>query len=116
MVKKLIQNSKQLLSQQNNTILSAALIIAVSYAASAVLGLFRNRLLAARFFGGLESDLDAYFAAFVLPDTLFQLLVVGAVSAAFIPVYGTYLQKGKDAANELANATLNSILLLLTTV
>lgn len=114
MVKKLIENSRNLFSKQSNSILSAAFIIAISYAASAVLGLVRNRLLAAHFFGGREQELDVYFAAFVIPDTIFQLLVVGALSAAFIPVYSRYLGKGTEKANELANATLNSILLVLT--
>jgi len=116
MVKALIENSKNLFHKQNNSILSAAVIIAASYAASAILGIVRNRLLASYFFGGLEADLDVYFAAFVIPDTIFQLLVVGALSAAFIPVYSRYLDKGTKKANELANATLNTILVTLTLV
>ena len=90
MVKKFIRQSKDLLNRQNNSILSAATVIAASYLASAILGLIRNRLLASHFFGGFEADLDVYFAAFVIPDTIFQLLVVGALSAAFIPVYQEY--------------------------
>jgi len=113
MVKNIINNSRNLFNQQNNTILSAAIIIAASYAASAILGLVRNRLLAGTFFGGQESELDVYFAAFVIPDTIFQLLVVGALSAAFIPVYSRYLKQGSRQANHLANATLNSLLIIL---
>jgi len=113
MVKNIINNSRNLFNQQNNSILSAAIIIAASYAASAILGLIRNRLLAGTFFGGQESELDVYFAAFVIPDTIFQLLVVGALSAAFIPVYSRYLKQGSHQANHLANATLNSLLIIL---
>ena len=57
----------------------------------------------------MEADLDVYFAAFVIPDTIFQLLVVGAVSASFIPVYQEYFEKSKAAANQMANAALTSI-------
>jgi len=39
----------------------------------------------------MAASLDVYFAAFVVPDTIFQLLVVGAVSASFIPIYQEYL-------------------------
>lgn len=113
MVNKIIKHSQSLLFRQSRSILSAALIIAVSYLASAGLGLIRNRLLAARFFGGLETQLDAYFAAFVIPDTLFQLLIVGALSVAFIPVYTRYLKKGDSEANHLVNATLNLFFLIL---
>ena len=97
------------MNRKSNSILSAAVIIGVSYLGSALLGLIRNHLLAARFFGGMEADLDVYFAAFVIPDTVFQLLVVGAVSAAFIPVYQEYHEKSKEEANKLANSALSSI-------
>lgn len=116
MVKFLIDRSKALLNKQSSSILSAAFIIALSYLLSAGLGLVRNRLLAARFFGGAEAQLDVYFAAFVIPDSIFQLLVVGALSAAFIPVYSRYLKKGNDEANHLVNAALNSLLLLLSVI
>jgi len=66
-------------------------------------------MLAARFFGGLEGDLDVYFAAFIIPDTVFQLLVVGAVSAAFIPIYQGYLSKSVKKANFMANVALTLV-------
>lgn len=116
MVKTLISRSKDFFTRQSSSILSAALVIAMSYLLSAALGLVRNRLLAARFFGGAEAQLDVYFAAFVIPDSVFQLLVVGALSAAFIPVYSKYLKQGDKEANRLVNATLNSLLLLMTFV
>lgn len=118
-VNKIISKSQEFFNRKSSSILSAAGIIAISYLASALLGLIRNHLLAARFFGGLEADLDVYFAAFVIPDTLFQLLVVGAVSAAFIPIYQEYINKSEKEANEMANTALTSIggiLLLLTII
>jgi putative peptidoglycan lipid II flippase len=108
-VAKIISKSQEFFNRKSNSILSAAAIIAISYLGSALLGLIRNHLLAARFFGGMEADLDVYFAAFVIPDTVFQLLVVGAVSAAFIPVYQEYFQKSESEANDMANAALTSI-------
>ncbi len=62
----------------------------------------------ARFFSQ-AANLDVYFAAFVVPDTVFQLLVVGAVSAAFIPIYQEYFAKSKEEANHLANAALTVV-------
>ncbi len=109
MVNKIISNSQEFFNRKSSSILSAAAIIGISYLGSAILGLIRNHLLAARFFGGLEADLDVYFAAFVIPDTVFQLLVVGAVSAAFIPVYQEYFEKSAEEAHDLANAALTSV-------
>lgn len=101
------------MNRKSSSILSAATIIAASFLLSAFLGLIRNRLLAARFFGGLEGDLDVYFAAFIIPDTIFQLLVVGAVSAAFIPIYQGYLKKSIKKANFMANVALTSVTTIL---
>lgn len=109
MVTNLIKNGRLLITRRQTNILSAAFVIMVAYAMSGVLGLVRNRLLAATFFGGQESELDAYFAAFVIPDTLFQLLIIGALSAAFIPVFSQYLKAGNEKASELASASINVI-------
>src|SRR5258706_4641037 len=108
-VNQINSKSQEFFNRKSSSILSAAAIIGLSYLGSALLGLVRNHLLAARFFGGMEADLDVYFAAFVIPDTIFQLLVVGAVSAAFIPVYQEYFEKSEKQANELANAALTII-------
>lgn len=113
MVQKLLSRSQGILNRKSSSILSAATIIAASFLLSAFLGLIRNRLLAARFFGGLEGDLDIYFAAFIIPDTVFQLLVVGAVSAAFIPIFQDYLKKSARKANFMANVALTSVTTIL---
>lgn len=116
MVQALISRSKQLLAREHTSILSAAAIIGAFTLLSAGLGLIRNRLLASYFFGGLEAQLDVYFAAFVVPDTVFQLLVTGALSAAFIPVYSSKLRTDLRDANHVANATLNIMFLVLLVV
>ncbi len=109
MVQKIISRSQEILNKKNSSILSAATIIGVSFLASALLGLLRNRLLASHFFGGQEGLLDVYFAAFVIPDTVFQLLVVGAISASFIPIYQEYFEKSADEANKLGRSVLSLI-------
>lgn len=116
MVQKIIKNSKHIFSRQQTSILSGAFVIGLSYLLSALLGLVRNRLLASHFFGGLESHLDVYFAAFVIPDTVFQLIVVGALSAAFIPVFSSYLKKSPSQASKLANNVLNALLITITII
>jgi putative peptidoglycan lipid II flippase len=95
-MKNFFKNGTSLLMGRQTNILSAATIIMVTYGASAVVGLIRDRLLAATFFGGLEWQLDTYFAAFLIPDTMFQLLVIGALSAAFIPIFSQLLAQHQD--------------------
>src|SRR3989344_2143693 len=112
MVTNFFRNGRLLLLRRQTNILSAAFVIMVAYATSGLLGLVRNRLLAARFFGGREAELDVYFAAFVIPDTLFQLLVIGALSAAFIPVFSQALKRGEEEASRLASAAIT----ILTTI
>ncbi|NMC35545.1 murein biosynthesis integral membrane protein MurJ [Candidatus Beckwithbacteria bacterium] len=102
MVGKLFKTGGRFFSSKQNSILSAAFILMMAVMISRVLGLVRNRLLAGTFFGGQEWQLDAYYAAFTLPDMIFQLIVLGALSSAFIPVYSSYLKKNEDEAWQIS--------------
>lgn len=113
MVQKIISKSQEILNKKSSSILSAAAIIGLSFLASAVLGLLRNRLLASRFFGGQEALLDVYFAAFVIPDTVFQLFVVGALSASFIPFFQESVEKSQKDASHLTSSVFSVIFFVL---
>lgn len=77
---------------------------------SKILGLVRDRLLAHLFPPDIT---EIFFAAFRLPDLIFQLLILGALSVAFIPVFTENLEeKGKDEAFEMAASVLNVALLI----
>jgi len=84
MVSKLISSSKKLFTHPQTSVFSAASIVMIMILASRVLGLFRQRVLADNF---TPSDLALFFAAFRLPDVLFEVLVFGTFSSAFIPVF-----------------------------
>ncbi|OGG00233.1 murein biosynthesis integral membrane protein MurJ [Candidatus Gottesmanbacteria bacterium RBG_13_37_7] len=102
---KLIKNTLTLLIRQQTSIFSAASIIMVTVAFSRVLGLYRDRLLAARF---PPAELGVYYAAFRLPNMIFELLVMGALATAFIPVFTSYLDtKGKTEAFKMAAVLIN---------
>lgn len=79
---------------------------------SKLVGLFRERLLAANFTGEMIDVLDAYYAAFKLPDLIFNSLVLGALASAFIPVFVKYLHKDKEEALLVANSLLNLLLII----
>lgn len=101
------KNGTALLFVKQNNILSAAFVIMLMVAVSRVLGLFRDRLLA----GAPNFDLTllgVYFAAFRIPDLLFQLLVFGALSVAFIPVFTEFLHKyGPEEAWKFSSSLVN---------
>lgn len=81
---------------------------------SKILGLLRDRLLAHTF---SPDTVAIFFAAFRLPDLIFQILIFGALSVAFIPVFTDYMeQKGKEEAFKLAQSVLALSLLLLLVV
>jgi putative peptidoglycan lipid II flippase len=66
---------------------------------SSVLGLVRQRVLAYFF---TPDQLSLFFAAFRLPDSIFQVLVFGTFSSAFIPVFTKALNTGREKAWEIA--------------
>ncbi len=109
MVNKIISKSKKLLTSPQPSILSAATIIMFMVVASRVLGLVRQRTLA-HFF--VPDDLSLFFAAFRLPDLIFEVLVFGTFSSAFIPVFTKALKKGDSEAWEIAGSVANISLLI----
>lgn len=111
MIKKMV-NSKILNGKPMESITAAAFIIALSGFASRFLGLFRDRVLASQF--GAGDTLDAYYAAFRIPDLLYNLLILGALSAAFIPVFtGLISNKKEDEGWELVSGMLNIVVFIL---
>jgi len=113
MVASFFKKSAKVLSLKQTNILSAAMVIMTTVLFSALLGLIRVRLLAT-FFGDSRT-LDVYWAAFRLPDMIFQLLVMGTVSSAFIPVFSSYLGKNDNkTAFYVANSVITIGLLVFT--
>ncbi|MAF80674.1 murein biosynthesis integral membrane protein MurJ [bacterium] len=94
-------------------IVSAALILGTASLASRLVGLLRERVLTTTF--GAGDTFDAFVAAFRLPDLIFNLVVVGALSAAFIPLFTEKLvqknAKAEDQAFDFANSVLNLVLI-----
>lgn len=105
MIKKILNNGI-LNEKPMHSVASAAFVITVAGIASRVLGLLRDRFLASTF--GAGDTLDVYYAAFRIPDLIYNLLILGALSAAFIPVFTGLVSKNKnDEAWNLANGILN---------
>lgn len=99
---------QKFLNTQTKSISLASLILAVSYFLSAVLGLLRDRLLAATF--GAGSELDIYYTGFTVPDFVASILIFGAIGAAVIPIFSSYLIKDSKEAWNYLSAFLNIFL------
>jgi putative peptidoglycan lipid II flippase len=84
-----------------------AALLSALILASYVLGLARDRIFARTF--GVGSELDAYNAAFVLPELLLDVLVEAGLAAPFIPIF-LQLRSGPDraAADRFARAVLTA--------
>lgn len=111
----IFRKSLNILLQRQSNILSAAFVIMATIIFSQVLGLIRQRLLVGIF--GASDTLGIYLASTRLPDFLFQLIIAGALSSAFIPVFSDYLAKGKEKdAHKLASTLLILSLLMFSVV
>ncbi|MDO8488229.1 MAG: murein biosynthesis integral membrane protein MurJ [bacterium] len=108
----IFKNGTSLLFRKQTGILSAAFVIMATYSLSYIVGLFKSRLLISHFFGTAAAQLDVYYAALVIPDTIFQLLVIGSLSAAFIPAFTRYLKENEPTAWKMAAATMNLVLVV----
>jgi putative peptidoglycan lipid II flippase len=61
---------------------------------------------------GARADLDAYFAAFRVPDFLFQLVAAGALSSALIPILAGLFARNEEArAWRVVSSVLNVLML-----
>lgn len=96
---------------QTKNINSAALVLAGTSFFSALLGLFRDRLLAQRF--GAGETLDIYYAAFRIPDFVNMVLIIGAIAAAITPIFSQYLVRSKDEAFKFLSNLINVFLFFL---
>lgn len=102
---------QKLLNSKAQTIAGAAVIIGITSLASRILGVVRDRVLAGEF--GAGAILDSYYAAFRIPDTIFNLLILGALSAGFIPIFSELMDTNKERAWKLANNVLNAVIILM---
>jgi len=112
---------KNFLNSKSSSIITGAAIISMASLASRFLGVIRDRVLAAEF--GAGAELDMYYAAFRIPDLIYNLVILGALSAGFIPIFTSLLrdtkrlsyQENKEAWN-LVNNVLNTVLIFLAVI
>src|SRR5512137_2478539 len=96
-----------MLSTSTRRILVSALIVGAGFLVSKITGILDDLILAKII--GPGPQLDAYYAAFGLPDLLFTLIAGGALASAFIPVFSSYLARDdRTGAWKLTSAVINT--------
>lgn len=102
------------LEQRQSSILSAATIITTANIVSSISSLVIQRLMISIFFTTEESKiaLEAFRLAFQIPDLVFQLIVLGALSAAFIPIFTKYKKKDLQRAFKMSSIMMNSLIVV----
>lgn len=101
------------LANKKVTIQLAAWLLAGSSLISLLFGFWRMRLLNAAYYKTYPTGYDAYIAAFTVPDFMYFILVSGALSVTFIPVFNQRLQKGnKKSAWQLSTSMINFMALV----
>lgn len=97
-----------------HTIIGGATILGVASVVSKILGLYRERLLASTF--GAGETLDAYYAAFKVPDFFFNVFILGALSSAFIPIFVGLWQKNRTHAWNFSRSVMTILIFALIVV
>jgi putative peptidoglycan lipid II flippase len=69
---------------------------------SRLLGVYRDHLLAVSF--GASANLDAYYAAFRVPDLIYALLIMSSISVVFLPMFQQYKLKENESQKNLTKA------------
>jgi putative peptidoglycan lipid II flippase len=94
------------------TLARAGLIVTIAYLVSRVLGWVRVAVLGTQF--GAGGELDSFFAAFRIPDLMFQLVAAGALGSALIPIVaGLVASDESERAWRVVSTVANLMLVVL---
>ena len=107
-MERLLNKTKQFIFAKQTSIFSSTLLISNMIVVARVFGFIRDRVLTGYF---SSAQLDIYYAAFRIPDLIFEILITGALTTSFIPFFIKY-QKNKEQ-NVNISTIINVIIMLL---
>lgn len=102
-MEKFLHKTKQFIFLQQKDILSSAIVLALMIVISRIFGFLRYRTLATFF---SKEELDIFLASFRLPDFVFEVLITGALTSAFIPLFIKY-KKSREELSENISTVIN---------
>lgn len=94
----------------------AAILLSSSTLIASLLGIYRDRLLNGLYLDSYPVGIDAYTVAFTIPDFMFFILVSGALSVSFIPVFNQRLATGNKKSAWVLSSSLVNFLALITLI
>lgn len=95
-------------ANQKMSVRLAAVILSSSTLVSALLGIYRDRLLNSMYLDTYKVGIDAYTVAFTIPDFMYLILVSGALAVTFIPVFNSRLAKSnRESAWQMSTSLMN---------
>lgn len=99
------------LLNRKNSLTSASVILMITLFLSNVLGVVRDHYLTQK----IPTDLlSVYYAAFRIPDLIFNILILGAITSAFIPIFTNLISREKeDEAWQVASSVINIAIIFL---
>ncbi len=105
----ILKKTKDIIFQRQKDILSSVIILSTMMIASRFLGLVRNRTFATYF---SKDELDLLLASYRIPDFVFEILITGALSSAFIPLFIKYKKSARELSENISTI-INVITVLL---
>ncbi|HLO36781.1 MAG TPA: lipid II flippase MurJ, partial [Candidatus Deferrimicrobium sp.] len=87
-----------------------ALVLSILSLGYFAMGVLRNKALASTF--GAGPELDAYNAAFKIPEIALDVLVAAGLSAPFVPIFNGIRRRDEAAAHEFARTVLTVAVLV----
>jgi len=106
---KIFNTTKSIIFSQQKTIFSSAILISTTIIIARFFGFLRFRVLASYF---TKDQLDLFFASFRIPDIIFEILITGALTSTFIPIFIQY-KDDKRELNKNISSIMNIIFLLM---
>lgn len=106
-MEKFFKNTRKFIFIKQKDILSSVLVLALMIVISRIFGFLRYRTLASFF---SKEVLDLFFASFRIPDFVFEILISGALSSAFIPIFIKY-EKDQNKLNNNISSIINFMMI-----
>lgn len=108
-MQKIIQQTRKLFLSAQGGMFSSAIILSFMIIVSRIFGFMRYRILAGYF---NKDELDIFFASFRIPDLVFELIITGAITSTFIPIFIKYSANEKERS-QIISSIINIIFIVL---
>ncbi len=108
-VERFFKTTSNFIFARQKTIFSSALLLSFMIVLARLGGFLRYRILAGYFD---PTSLDVFFASFRIPDLIFEILITGALTSSFIPIFIKY-KANKEELSENISSVINLIFVLL---